>query len=109
MLAPRVAKEILNRSVGDAYLQATALRVLHRTRPKEALEYMRGHVQESPAVLISKMMELLAEPGEDERPPSEGESAVARLIVKRLRNGSTEDSPIRSDVAEMFSARFRTD
>ena len=59
--AATIAQTILAESLGDHFLQASALETLFRTAPKQALTYMTAHVADCDLYFLNTMMELSIE------------------------------------------------
>ncbi|MBV9327020.1 MAG: hypothetical protein JO352_24970 [Chloroflexi bacterium] len=104
--ALELAIHILNEPDDDAFLKATALRVLFESDERQALDFMRSHIENSPGAVVNKMMELLAYPTDIDQPPTPDEIEVARMIKSRLPAGFADADAIRVDVEHDFSLRF---
>lgn len=81
--APMLAYQILSKSKGDKYLQATALSVLFDTSREQAINFMLQEAPSSEPYILNSIMELMIENKADfESIPA---SLLANIVNKRLQ------------------------
>ncbi len=78
-----LAWEILSKSLGDKYLQATALSVLFDMNQRQAINFMLKTTQDSNIYILNTIMELMIENETDFK--FEPASSIVSIVKERLR------------------------
>ncbi|MEI6044888.1 MAG: hypothetical protein WCS37_11090 [Chloroflexota bacterium] len=105
-LAPLVASQILSNSLGDSYLQASALSVLFKMERKQALDFMRKHTTFNDPILLNKIMELIMENEDDFI--LEPNSHLIGLILERLEKPENEENSTtaKADFLNIYASKL---
>jgi hypothetical protein len=82
-IAAIIAWKILSKTLGDKYLQATALSVLFDMNQEQAIDFMLKQTQYSDSYILNTVMELMIENETDFK--SEPASTIVSLVKERLR------------------------
>jgi hypothetical protein len=82
-IAAIIAREILSKSLGDKYLQATALSVLFDMNQEQAIDFMLKQAQDSDSYILNTIMELMIENETDFK--SEPASSIVNIVKDRLQ------------------------
>ncbi|MEC4813452.1 MAG: hypothetical protein SAK29_09300 [Scytonema sp. PMC 1069.18] len=99
-VAATIAREILSKSLGDKYLQATALSVLFDMNQEQAINFMLKQAQDSDSYLLNTIMELMIENEADFK--SEPASSIVNIVKDRLLELSNSKRFPEPEVKEKF-------
>ncbi|MDF5729885.1 MAG: hypothetical protein PUP92_18215 [Rhizonema sp. PD38] len=78
-----IAWKILSKTLGDKYLQVTALSVLFDMKQGQAISFMLKQTQYSDSYILNTIMELMIENETDFK--SEPASSIVGIVKERLR------------------------
>jgi hypothetical protein len=99
-IAAIVAWEILSKSLGDKYLQASALSVLFDMNKEQAINFMLKQTQYSDLYIINTIMELMIENETDFK--CEPASYIVSIVKERLRELDNSTKLPEAEVRDKF-------